>query len=1381
MRTKRKLLPKSDVNGLGQGNVPSGNVNYVAQHVRVPELCLNIYDPEYKSAERVRNGCQNLESGRMGHLGVSPNTNISTPTSLPFTDDVGNVKRRRLCRVDDVGPSQPARANIDESINIGRGPYVFKISGQLYHWIGSLCPEEGQPPRFLQLYVYDTDNEVDNRINHFGGQNSNLRRDIVEGLIELLDTHKALVHLFITAHEKLADTHVPNFQVRLYNVVGAHEYELPTGDMLGAIVYEPGPETQMDYDIIIEERSGYPQRVNKLHSSYMSLQFPLLFLYGENGYSRDFKLVGDNGRSKTDRRLTMKAYYAYLIHDRKNSYNYLSRRGRLFQQYVVIAFCAIEQNRIDYIREHQNDIRNEYLSGIYDAINRGDTDGSDCGGRLILPQSFTGGPRYMYSHYLDALAICGVHGNPSFFITFTCNIKWSEITEYMADFPLLTTTDRADIVDRVFEMKVQQFVKYLRDAQPFGKTVAVLYTIEFQKRGLPHCHTLLWIHNAARVHRDEDIYLYISAELPSKDTDPECYRIVSELMMHGPCGLAYPFASCTQNGVNCKKHFPKEYCSRTYTDKDGFVHYRRKDTGDTVLKQHVELDNRYVVPYNRELLTRFYAHINVEYCGWTMLIKYLFKYISKGTERIVVRISKTKTTAQESTNRPQIVVDKIKNYLDSRYVSPHEACWRMLEFNIHHREPAVQILSVHLQNMQRVVFRDKDKLDDVVTNTHTKKSTLTEWLHYNDRNTDKRNLTLIYVHPAARDLFYQRMLLCHQKGCRSFPEIRKVNDIVYPTCRAACQALGLLEDDQEWENTMKEAASTATPAELRILFAHILTFCQVTDPVSLWGRIWRTMSEDLPLSQPLLKIVNGLWPTTLPSEDLMAVLKNKLLMEEKSYNRELLAREKDTLHRLAENMHLADENIDKMQKERVSTFAKWLLEIGDGSIGILDECDPENTSWVKIPNIYRVPDDENVMTNLIRFIYDNNMLQYPTPQKLQEKGTPIQANMDAEDTDYFDQLLRLGNTYRISGFGCQKTSTWEQTQTNKTSLIFGKYLQVHSIANDNFPLHYFNFAAYNELAARANMKTAVLTDYIGRIRVVSGIDTFGNATSQRKLRRLIQIENLSGNIIGLALWNEMATGFDMNTYTSLPQPVVIAVSSCYVSRYNGLQLSGTYATHYYLNPDIPETKHIKQHYCFKAIVSDGTATISVTCFSNQANSLIKDVHELLAEISDKDPYHLPEGLKQLEGTAHTFQFHFDSTSTSKRPDFVLDAVFPNIPLALPAPPLEIRMEHPEQPKTTIVPHTTSDTTPIQALNPPSPALSTTGSNEPKKTEIETETPTTPKTTPPTIPLPVTTKEEQKKQNPPTSTAKRVLFMDDPDAKPSDATKKPKHEDPKADT
>ncbi|KAL3641767.1 hypothetical protein CASFOL_012582 [Castilleja foliolosa] len=58
-------------------------------------------------------------------------------------------------------------ARIDEAVNDGRGPYVFKVCGQVSHWIGSLCPATNDSPRFLQLYIYDTNNEVPNRLRFF--------------------------------------------------------------------------------------------------------------------------------------------------------------------------------------------------------------------------------------------------------------------------------------------------------------------------------------------------------------------------------------------------------------------------------------------------------------------------------------------------------------------------------------------------------------------------------------------------------------------------------------------------------------------------------------------------------------------------------------------------------------------------------------------------------------------------------------------------------------------------------------------------------------------------------------------------------------------------------------------------------------------------------------------------------------------------------------------------------------------------------------------------------------------------------------------------------------------------------------------------------------
>ncbi|GKD65393.1 DNA helicase [Tanacetum coccineum] len=67
----------------------------------------------------------------------------------------------------------------------------------------------------------------------------------------------------------------------------------------------------------------------------------------------------------------------------------------------------------------------------------------------------------------------------------------------------------------------------------------------------------------------------------------------------------------------------------------------------------------------------------------------------------------------------------------------------------------------------------------------------------------------------------------------------------------------------------------------------------------------------------------------------------------------------------------------------------------------------------------------------------------------------------------------------------------------------------------------------------------------------------------------------------------------------------------------------------------PQTTKVYS-YCFRAIVNDGSATMSIPCFSDQANTLTRDCKEVLEEIADKDPYTLPPSLKELEGITHTF-------------------------------------------------------------------------------------------------------------------------------------------------
>ncbi|GKA99356.1 hypothetical protein Tco_0827293 [Tanacetum coccineum] len=481
-------------------------------------------------------------------------------------------------------------------------------------------------------------------MRHFGGiHNSDLDPQMVEGLIYFLDAYNELVQLFKTARDKCRELDIPEFKIRLYNGEGVRGYEFPTSNTLGEMVFESGITSNTNFDIIIQHKDGPPQRLNKFHPSYMSLA----------------------------RRITMLAYYRYQLHFCLQQYGLLFRDGRLFQQYVVGVFCAVKQNRLDFLRKKQNDIRADYLSGLYDAISRGEHD----------------------------------------------------------------------------------------------------------------------------------------AELPDPRIDPNGYNIVSEMMMHCPYRAANMKASCMK-GDKCGKSFPKKFNSKTFLDNNGHVHYQIRDTGITTTRNQFKLDNNYVVPYNRDLLLAFQAHINVEYCGWSMLIKYLFKYISKGTDRIFAQVSRP--MGESST-----------------------------EFDIHHREPAIQILAEHLEDMQLITFRDRDSNE---TGRHLSYLEFPSGRHLSPRRNSKSLIgRLAYVHPTSGELFLLRMLLCHQKGCRDFFEVQTINDVFYPTDK-----LGLLGDDREWETTLEEACAYATSEQLRFIFSHLLHICDVADPSKLWTKYREQMSQDIP-------------------------------------------------------------------------------------------------------------------------------------------------------------------------------------------------------------------------------------------------------------------------------------------------------------------------------------------------------------------------------------------------------------------------------------------------------------------------------------------------------------------------------------------------------
>nr|GEX60981.1 putative reverse transcriptase domain-containing protein [Tanacetum cinerariifolium] len=136
--------------------------------------------------------------------------------------------------------------------------------------------------------------------------------------------------------------------------------------------------------------------------------------------------------------------------------------------------------------------------------------------------------------------------------------------------------------------------------------------------------------------------------------------------------------------------------------------------------------------------------------------------------------------------------------------------------------------------------------------------------------------------------------------------------------------------------------------------------------------------------------------------------------------------------------------------------------------------------------------------------------------KITKTRTPTKSCcilINKEDAKYFDQLLSLQKAYRFTSLSCEPIDKWERTLPTETSLIVGIFLHVEEIRNTDFPEHYFNFAAYNELQDRLSARNLILTDYIGRIRAVGRLEKKGDSMSSRKNLRVTDIENLRKFII----------------------------------------------------------------------------------------------------------------------------------------------------------------------------------------------------------------------------------------------------------------------------
>ncbi|XP_034903514.2 uncharacterized protein [Populus alba] len=924
-------------------------------------------------------------------------------------------------------------AKIDTSVNDQPTPYVFKIS-------------------------------VANRLLPFtrGSKSSSLDENIVVDLLRMLDETNELAKLFRKARDKTQNIQSIDYKLRLLGKRNhdSRQYDDPTSNDIGALVVGDIGDFFSERDIIIESFSGHE-------------------------------------KTRKRSRVPMRAYYAYLINERPGCDNTIIKGGRLYQQFLVDAFVNVEEDRLDYIRANQKDLRSEIYKGIHEVVLNGDVEGFSTG-KIIVPSSLT-------------------------------------------------------------------------------------------------------------------------AEIPDKLTDPKCYEIVSRFMM-------------------CRDL------------KDNFV-----------IKNGIQLNNRYVVPYNRELLLRYNAHINIEICCQSMLIKYLFKYVSKGSDRCRVVVEKDRA-------------DEIHTYMNCRFICPYEAVWRLLQFPIHSRSPPVERLQIHLPLHQNVVYSGNESLPSILQKPEVLLNKFWRSMYDVIITRFKSSFAMpnlkLFDDELKNYVLYELELLFNFAGTSlekqklSMPDGRLLSEIKnkllreelnYDTADLICQHSSAFPQLNQCQlNVYDCAVKSVLEKRQELIFVH---GHGGTGKTFLWHTIINRLRSD-----GLIVLVvssSGIASLLLPGgRTAHSRFKIPLTVSDTSSSldrslRDVLTNGNDLPNdKPFENMRLSSNGLSNDQKKELAIFANWILAIDDGTQHDVLFPDDYDASMIKIPQDLLLEPGSNPILAIVSAVYpsirmkriylstdticktssdgDNADILYPVEfiYQLEFNGVPshtislrigtpimllrnlnlsaglcnktrlivtqlaervieaqiitgsfignrggvIQAVAKTRDLPTFAATVIEGNHYEIKGF-----YTYENIAVNTIvahdvviDLKFNTKITGIEAITPSVPRYYFNFIDYAHIMTKSK-SSRILTDVLGRLKALQPLEQVMVRGQTLENKREFMLENIHGEELRITLWGDSARDFDGLALHNLPSPVIIAFAGFRVTEFKGKpNLNSTAASLWYFNPDIPE-------------------------------------------------------------------------------------------------------------------------------------------------------------------------------------------------------------------
>ena len=611
-------------------------------------------------------------------------------------------------------------------------------------------------------------------------------------------------------------------------------------------------ENLADIDQIENEET--PNRWNKYKtksiyassSLYDQLIYPLLFWNGSGGCGR---LENENKFNSTTFRYCLKAM-CLMGKD-----YFLNKCPFLREEYICSVYGRLMQMRINFQFNLQMKILNEKEVRNGDIFENGNQNLKQ-GIKTYIPASITGSPEYWKSVADGAFYLTLILGPPKFFITITENPHWNEIAalnfekDVMMNSPLLS---------RIFYQKKRCLIDYIKKTKIFGNVKGILWRDEYQKRGMPHCHILIW----SDFDTDDipKIDKVITCRLPIIDPNDDeskwkdLHKLSTYFMTHkcsSRCGGV--------NGV-CSYKYPKPPLDTT-SIINGRLEFARG------------VNDSMIVPHNPQIISLYRAHAEVEPILSSSCIGYVLKYAAKDSDGGNLYLRETKYCGINVEKN-----DILRKYAATHIVSSCEAYNAISGLQRYSMTPSVNLLPIHLKG-ERIIFTDsvdENELIDQINSTMSKlqryfSRPLSEefenikyaeyYSNYvfskNSNGEEDIGTPVLYVRkkkkksycaiktvdPKNRELFALRLLL-NEIPTRSFDDLLRFNNNFYESFYDVATARGFFDDGDEFIKCIDECILLKRPpSEIRFMMA-ILYMNQGADLKFLMDKYYDYISSDI--------------------------------------------------------------------------------------------------------------------------------------------------------------------------------------------------------------------------------------------------------------------------------------------------------------------------------------------------------------------------------------------------------------------------------------------------------------------------------------------------------------------------------------------------------